>query len=212
MIEILQSDSITTTGGIFIDYIVFLIIFLIVLIILIFYFAYKISRKRNEFTYYSEDVEKWASNLDVQLEKQYDSINSIISLIKNYDKKEYDFVKDVTEARRKNISIFEKSNDIDFALQRIYKIADRTPEITATPMYKDLIKEIKKESSNTASAKKRYTQAASSYNKRISMVPYSYFAKMWGFEKKPLFKTSYQSIQKHESKTKNEEYNSKKII
>jgi len=146
------------------------------------------------------------------LEKQYDIINSIVNLIKNYDINEYNFVKDVTEIRGKNLSVFEKASSIDMALQRIYKITDLTPKITATPMYTDLIKEIKKESNNTASAKKRYNQAASSYNKRINMVPYSYFAKRWGFEKKPLFQSSYQSVQKHESKTDYETYNSKELF
>ena len=180
--------------------------------IIIAYFLIKVSKKRNEFTYYSEDVEKWAANIDIQLEKQYDIINSLVNLIKNYDKKEYSFVKDVTEARHKNTSIFEKSGFVDITFQKIYTIIDQTPEITSTPMYKNLSKEIKKESSNTASAKMKYNQVASSYNKRISMIPYSYFAKKWGFEKKPLFKTFNQSVQKHESKTENEIYNSKTLF
>jgi Uncharacterized conserved protein len=172
----------------------------------------KLAKRKNRFTHYSEEVEKAAANLDVQLEKQYDSINSIFALIKNYDQKEYDFIKDITALRQKNISIFEKSSRLDAALQRVYTITDHTPQITATPMYNDLIREIRKEASETAEAKKRYNQAVTSYNKRIQMVPYSYFSKMWGFEKKPLFQTSTQSVEKHKIKTETEVYDAKSMF
>ena len=189
-----------------------LIILTILILFFVILFGSKLLKKKNEFTYYSEDVEKWAANIDVQLEKQYDSINSIVSLIKNYDEKEYDFVKDVTALRQKNLSLFEKSHEMDIALQKVYSIIDRTPKITVTPMYSELLREIKKESNDTAAAKKRYNQIVSSYNKRISMSPYSYFAKIWGFEKKPLFQNSYGSVKKHKDKTTDETYSSKTLF
>jgi Uncharacterized conserved protein len=188
------------------------IVIIVIFIIFIISFISKLFERKNKFTYYSEEVEKWAANLDVQLEKQYDSVNSIVALIKNYDSKEYEFVKDVTALRQKNLSIFEKSSKMDAALQKVYMVTDHTPKITATPMYNDLIREIRKEANETAEAKKRYNQAVSSYNKRISMAPYSYFAKIWGFEKKPLFQTSSKSVEKHKEKTEEEKYESKTLF
>ena len=194
----------------------FAILILVLAIIVMLFIAYRFSKRlvkmHNKFTYYREDAEKWAANLDIQLEKQYDNIDSMSRLLRQYDQKEYDFVKDVTLARRRNGTIFQKSADMEMAMQKMYKVIEQTPQITSTPMYKELNQQIRKESDEVASAKRKYISAASSYNKRISMIPYSHFAKKWGFEKKELFQTSADSVEKHREGMGHKTYHSQELF
>ncbi|WNY25813.1 LemA family protein [Methanolapillus millepedarum] len=188
-----------------------IIIIILAIIALIGFFTYrKLVKKHNEFTYYSEDVEKRAAAVDLQIEKQFDIIDSMARLLRQYDQKEYDFVKDVTAAKSGNV--FQRAATMEMAMQKMYQVVEQTPTITATSMYKDLNGQIKAEAEKTMYSKRKYNTVASSYNKRISMIPYSFFAKTWGFEKKPLFKSSTQLVEEHSEGMNGKKYKSKEIF
>lgn len=167
---------------------------LIIAITIAILFSYKVMKKKNEFVYYSEDAEKWKANVDIHLEKQYDAITSLLGVLNAHGDRELKFSKEVTLARGKNQTVFDKSAGIDMAMQKINQVYYATPRISSDPMYRSLMGDIKKEAENVAVAKKRYMSAASSYNKRISMAPYSYFAQRWGHEKKELFSAQTEKI------------------
>jgi len=194
------------------DLIVILGVSVLIIVVAAYLILHKLIRKKNEFTYYSEEVEKQAANIDIELEKQYDAINSLANVLQQHGDRELTFSKEVTLARGKNQTVFDRSSGIDMAMQQVYKMYNLTPRISSDPMYKRLMDDIKIEAENVAAAKRKYTATASSYNKRISMSPYSYFAKQWGFEKKELFQTSSGAVDKHNSKNEEERYNSKKIF
>ncbi|MCL2862842.1 MAG: LemA family protein [Methanimicrococcus sp.] len=188
------------------------LLLIIIIVAAMFPFSRRLMKKKNEFIYYSQEAERHAANVGIQLERQSAAIYSMVSVLQQHTDRELAFSKEIIQALGENQTVFAKSDVIDTAMRQIYRIYHTVPKISGDPMYKTLMNEIKREAEVVATEKKRYTSAASSYNKRISMAPYSLFAKLWGFRKKELFQTSAGIVYQHKSGAKENVYEPKNLF
>ena len=154
-----------------------------------------------------EEVSASWAEVQNQYQRRLDLIPNLVSTVKGYAKHESDVFTQVSEARSKaggqiNISD-EVLNDPDaFAryqqiqdnlgasLQRLLMVTEQYPELKADQNFLALQDQLEGTENRITVARKRYNEAAQSYNSKIRSFPTNLIANMSGFEKKQYFAAS----------------------
>ena len=154
-----------------------------------------------------EEVSASWAEVQNQYQRRLDLIPNLVSTVKGYAKHESDVFTQVAEARSKaggqiNISD-EVLNDPDaFAryqqiqdnlgasLQRLLMVTEQYPELKADQNFLALQDQLEGTENRITVARKRYNEAAQSYNSKIRSFPTNLIANMSGFEKKQYFAAS----------------------
>lgn len=136
-----------------------------------------------------ESVKGGWAQVDVQLQRRYDLIPNLVETVKGYAAHEKDIFLRVTEARAKvggAKTVSDKiraNNELTGALSRLLAVVENYPELKANTNFIRLQDELAGTENRIAVARRRYNEAAKSYNQYIRQLPARIFAGAFGFEK-----------------------------
>lgn len=157
-------------------------------IVLFFWAGYNgLVRKRNE-------VEEGFSTMDVYLQKRYDLIPNLVGTVKGYAKHESETLEKVIQAR--NMAMQAKPGSVEQAdaenvltgtLKSLFALTENYPTLQANTNFMDLQNQLKVIEQDIASSRKYYNAVVREYNTKIQVFPTNILARMFKFEKKPMF-------------------------
>jgi len=147
--------------------------------------------------------EKW-SQVENVYQRRMDLIPNLVATVKGYAEHEKDTFSAVTEARAKvggmvniseevlnNPAMFEKFQKaqagLSGALQRLMVVQERYPELKADQSFLALQSQLEGTENRITVERKRFNEAAKSYNVHIKQFPKNFLANMFGFTEKPYF-------------------------
>lgn len=165
-----------------------IVLALVLGIVLFFWAGYNgLVRKRNE-------VEEGFSTMDVYLQKRYDLIPNLVGTVKGYAKHESETLEKVIQAR--NMAMQAKPGSVEQAdaenvltgtLKSLFALTENYPTLQANTNFMDLQNQLKVIEQDIASSRKYYNAVVREYNTKIQVFPTNILARMFKFEKKPMF-------------------------
>ena len=150
----------------------------------------------NGFVKLKNAIEEAFSTMDVYLKKRYDLIPNLVETVKGYAKHEKETLESVIQAR--NMAVNAKNmeeklageNMLTGTLKSLFAVAENYPNLKANENFMDLQDQLKRLEDEIASSRKYYNAVVKTYNTRREIFPNVIIAKMFKFEKKPLFEVS----------------------
>ena len=147
----------------------------------------------NGFVKLKNSIEEAYSTMDVYLKKRYDLIPNLVETVKGYAKHEKETLESVIQAR--NIAVGAKSvedklaadNMLTGTLKSLFAVAESYPDLKANINFMDLQDQLKSIEDEIANSRKYYNAVVKTYNTKREVFPSVIVAKMFKFDKKPLF-------------------------
>lgn len=163
-----------------------LIIVLVVVIVLLGWFI----GTSNSLNVTALKVDEASADIDVALEKRYDTLTKMIDTCKSYCKYEKDTFKDIIAVRKgMSMSELEKADkSMDDALGKINVLAENYPDLKASENFKALQSSIADTEEHLSAARRLYNSNVSSFNTLIVTFPSSVVAGIKGLAKKDYYK------------------------
>lgn len=133
------------------------------------------------------------ANIDVQLKQRHDLIPQLVATVKGYADHEKEVLTRVTEARSaamKAGSINEKvqaENALTSALAGLRVSLEAYPDLKANQNFLQLQGEISDVENKLAAVRRFFNSATRELNNAVQTFPSNIFAKMFGFQKEPMF-------------------------
>jgi len=145
-------------------------------------------------------AEKW-SNLEAQLQRRYDLVPNLVSVVKGSAKHEEDTLAKVTEARSQAASIkltgddlsdpakmaaFQKAQDqLKGSLSRLMVVQEQYPDLKANKAFHDLQIQLEGTENRILRAREEYNSAAREYNSTLLKIGGQVTNKVTGTTFKP---------------------------
>lgn len=182
-----------------------IVIAIIVIVILSVYGKFKSTY--NSLVVLDEGVkEKW-SQVENVYQRRSDLIPNLVATVKGYASHEEDTFTKLAEARSKaggtiNISeevlndpaLFQRfqeaQSSLSGALQRLMMVTENYPELKANESFLALQSQLEGTENRITVERKRFNEAANSYNKYVRTFPNNMLANMFGFSQRPYFKAT----------------------
>ncbi len=142
------------------------------------------------------NIEKSWSNINVLMKQRHDELPKLISAVKGYMKHEKGVLTELTKARTeflKTKDIHKKAklnNQISDALKTIFAVAESYPNLRATENFQQLQQRISGLENEISDRREFYNDSVNVYNIRIHSIPDFFVARMMGYLKKELFRTT----------------------
>ncbi len=133
------------------------------------------------------------ANIDVQLKQRHDLIPQLVATVKGYAEHEKEVLQRVTEARTAAMgagTINEKvqaENMLSSALAGLKISLEAYPDLKANQNFLQLQNEISDVENKLASVRRFFNSATRELNNAVETFPSNLFAKMFGFNKEPMF-------------------------
>lgn len=133
------------------------------------------------------------ANIDVQLKQRHDLIPQLVATVKGYAEHEKEVLQRVTEARTAAMgagTINEKvqaENMLSSALAGLKISLEAYPDLKANQNFLQLQNEISDIENKLASVRRFFNSATRELNNAVETFPSNLFAKMFGFNKEPMF-------------------------
>lgn len=133
------------------------------------------------------------ANIDVQLKQRHDLIPQLVATVKGYAEHEKEVLQRVTEARTAAMgagTINEKvqaENMLSSALAGLKISLEAYPDLKANQNFLQLQNEISDIENKLASVRRFFNSATRELNNAVETFPSNIFAKMFGFNKEPMF-------------------------
>ncbi len=160
-----------------------------------------VSTQRNMVSYDEAANKQWA---DVQsaYQRRADLIPNLVEVVKGYAEFEQETLTKVIEARSKATSItidpanitpeqlqqFQSAQDnLTGALSRLLVTIERYPDLKANQNYLALQSQLEGTENRINRSRNLYNESVQTYNTYIRKFPNSFFAGMFGFQKKAMF-------------------------
>lgn len=174
---------------------------IIVLVVLAF-LCFQGCNTYNSFVNYDENVEKAWSDIETQYQRRSDLIPNLVNTVKGYAEFEKGTFVEVTEARAKAGSIQlnvdqltpenlkryqEAQSQLTGSLSRLLATFERYPELKANQGFLDLQKQLEGTENRIAVARRDYNGVVTEYNKSIRRFPSSFYASVFGFDRRAQF-------------------------
>lgn len=158
----------------------------------------------NGFVEGEEDVEQAWSKVQTQYQRRTDLIGNLVETVKGAADFESNTLREVTEARAKATSVninldaedltAEKIQQFEAAQQqlssglgRLLATAESYPQLQATQAFRDLQVQLEGTENRVATARDRFNEEATEFNKSVRRFPGTVFASVFGFSEKPQF-------------------------
>ena len=156
----------------------------------------------NGFVDAEEDVEKVWSDVETQYQRRADLIPNLVSTVKGAADFERGTLEAVTEARAKATSININAEDlteenlaqfqaaqgqVSQGLGRLLATAEAYPQLQSNQQFQSLQDELAGTENRIATARSRFNEEATAYNKKVRRFPGTVFASVFGFGDKPQF-------------------------
>ena len=183
---------------------------LLILAIAIFLGITQSSCNYNAFVTAEEEVNKAWSQVENVYQRRADLVPQLVSTVKGAAEFEKSTFEAVTEARAQASSIkldpsqmteadlqqFQQAQDnLSKSLGRLMVTVEKYPDLKATANFKDLQAKLEGTENRIAVERKKFNEAAQSYNTMIRRFPKNLLAKIYGFEKRPYFQASPEASQ-----------------
>jgi len=178
-------------------------IIIIVIIVAVFITGSWFIGKYNTMVVANETVdEKWAQVENVY-QRRADLIPNLVATVKGYASHEQETLQGVVEARAKATSTTIDAGNMDAAqmqkfqaaqqglssaLSRLMVVVEKYPDLKANQNFMELQSQLEGTENRIAVERKRFNEAAKTYNLSIRVFPNSMLAGMYGFEKREYFK------------------------
>ena len=178
-------------------------IIIIVIIVAVFITGSWFIGKYNTMVVANETVdEKWAQVENVY-QRRADLIPNLVATVKGYATHEQETLQGVVEARAKATSTTIDAGNMDAAqmqkfqaaqqglssaLSRLMVVVEKYPDLKANQNFMELQAQLEGTENRIAVERKRFNEAAKTYNLSIRVFPNSMLAGMYGFEKREYFK------------------------
>ena len=156
----------------------------------------------NGFVDAEEDVEKVWSDVETQYQRRADLIPNLVATVKGAADFERGTLEAVTEARAKASSINIDAGDltpekleqfqaaqaqVSSGLGRLLATAEAYPQLQSNQQFQSLQDELAGTENRIATARSRFNEEATAYNKKVRRFPGTVFASVFGFGDKPQF-------------------------
>lgn len=147
-------------------------------------------------------IEKWA-NVEAAYQRRADLIPNLQSIVKGAADFESSTLNDVIEARSKatqvNIDaskLTEESmaqfqvaqGEFSSALSRLLVTVERYPELKATQAFRDFQSQLEGTENRINKSRTDFNESVRGYNSYVRAFPASFFAGIFGFDRRPSFK------------------------
>lgn len=164
----------------------------------------------NKMVSLDEEVSSAWSQVENQYQRRLDLIPNLVNTVKGYVSHEESLFTQIAEARSKaggTVSIDSSITDdpdkfaeyqkiqgeLSSSLQRLLAVIENYPELKSNENFLALQDELAGTENRISVERKRYNDAAKSYNTLIRRFPANIVANMNGFEKKPYFEADSQA-------------------
>ena len=148
----------------------------------------------NNFITANEKIENQFAVIESKLQRRYDLIPNLVSVVKGYMKHEeavFTAVAEAGAAVKQAYTISEKiaaNNMMDLALSRLIVLMNNHPELKSNANVTALIDELAGTENRISIERDRYNQLVMEYNQTIKFFPKNIVASAFNFEEKPYFK------------------------
>jgi LemA protein len=157
----------------------------------------------NQMVTLSEGVSAQWSQVENVYQRRADLIPNLVNTVKGYAKHEADVLEKVTEARShvgqiqvkadnpQSLQNFDKAQgQLSSALSRLMVVVEKYPDLKANTNFMELQSQLEGTENRIAVERKRFNEAALSYNVYIRQFPASMVASFRGFQPKPYFQAA----------------------
>uniref|UniRef100_A0AB33INK3 LemA family protein n=1 Tax=Prevotella sp. GTC17253 TaxID=3236793 RepID=A0AB33INK3_9BACT len=133
------------------------------------------------------------ANIDVQLKQRHDLVPQLVATVKGYANHEKEVFQRVTEARAAAMgatSVNDKvqaENALTGALAGLKVSLEAYPELKANENFLQLQNELSDIENKLAAVRRFFNSATRELNNAVQTFPSNIFAKMFGFQKEPMF-------------------------
>ena len=145
----------------------------------------------NRFIKTNNKVKEAESSIDVLLNQRFDLLPNLIETVKGYSKHESGTLEELARLRSSyndtNFSVNE-TNKIDRGFGRLMAIAENYPELKANTNFLSLQSSLTSIEDKLNRARLNYNYYVTRYNNLVESIPSNIVAKIFGFNKKELFK------------------------
>ncbi len=145
----------------------------------------------NKFVRANNKVSESESAIDVLLNQRFDLLPNIIETVKGYTKHESGTLEELVKLRssynNEAFSIAE-TEKINKKFGSIIALAENYPELKANSQFMSLQSTLSDIEDKLNSARLFYNNAVTRYNNMVESIPSNIVAKIFGFNKKELFK------------------------
>lgn len=181
----------------------YIVLIVIAVIILSIFFWFKGTY--NGMVSMRENVSAQWSNVENQYQRRLDLIPNLVNTVKGYAAHEENTLTDVVNARAKatqmqlnidqlNEATLQKLNsvqgELSSALSRLMAISENYPDLKANQNFLDLQAQLEGTENRIAVERRKFNDAARSYNAYIQQFPKNMLAGMFGFLPKPYFEAN----------------------
>lgn len=181
----------------------YIVLIVIAVVILSIFFWFKGTY--NGMVNMRENVSAQWSNVENQYQRRLDLIPNLVSTVKGYAAHEENTLTEVVDARAKatqmqiNIDQLDEATlkklnsvqgELSSALSRLMAISENYPDLKANQNFLDLQAQLEGTENRIAVERRKFNDAARSYNAYIQQFPKNILAGMFGFTPKPYFEAN----------------------
>ncbi len=144
------------------------------------------------------------ANIDVQLKQRHDLIPQLVATVKGYAEHEKEVFLRVTEARTAAMNAttindkVQAENQLTSALSGLKISLEAYPELKANQNFLQLQGEISDIENKLASVRRFFNSATKELNNAVQTFPSNIFAKIFGFQKEPMFEVAAEDRKSYE--------------
>lgn len=173
-----------------------IIIAIVVLIVLWVILTY------NSFIKMKTGCEEGFATMDVYLKKRFDLIPNLVATVKGYAKHEAETLEKVIAARNAGgrTSLEDKiedENQITGAIRQIFALSESYPDLKANTNFQELQAQLSSIEEDIANSRKYYNAVVKNYNTKCQTIPSNIIAKIFHFEKLPMFSVDDEAERKN---------------
>lgn len=126
-----------------------------------------------------ESVKASESDIKVQTKRRIDLLGNLVDCVKEYDKHEYNTLKEVVKGRTSNNTTEDEANSIK---TQINAVAESYPELKSNENYKTLMNELSTTENLIAQHRSAYNKAIERYNRYCRKFPTKLFLSITGYQ------------------------------
>lgn len=147
----------------------------------------------NNFVRLKNAIEEAFSTMDVYLKKRYDLVPNFVETVKGYAKHEKETLEKVIAARNACATAgstedkMENEARLTSVLKQLSVVIEKYPELKADKNFIELQNTLKNLENEIAASRKYYNGVVKQYNTKREVFPSNLIAKMFNFDKKPLY-------------------------
>lgn len=138
--------------------------------------VFSINGFQNKAIGLEEQIRTADSDIKIQEKRRVDLIYNLVDTVKQYDKHEYNTLKDIVDARSSN------NGDISDVTTMINAAAEAYPELKSNDNYKQLMNELSITENMIAEYRTNYNKQIKEYNRYIKKFPNKQFLNILGYE------------------------------